>query len=647
MSRNAKTRALSLSHEIWLAVFEVCLLRYEDASPKPIKQVLTCLVRVLKQQNGTEDAALSRRGAVDLMLPSIVLSDPRSRIRASLLALEQLVRDNVLLPSQLAPLLYDWFAAHHARWIPTLRPHCDALSIETAHYTSTTPRRYDECDEQRKLESTIIFTLSLLTHATNPGYAPSAASLLALLYKKAAAESRTTDGTSVPFSWVHPVRHILLQSMDSLEAVSNAILAPLLSADIDGFNAFVSHLPINAVLSGDMKLAGSIDELILLFSALHIGKSAGFVHEDCKYPLSPDSDAALTKCSDAYGKPVPALKGKDPLILDSKVLGQFLLHTEPIIRISTLSLIIAANYVTKPLSVAAMDTILRGLPSMQADADAQMRQKIMSLIRKLMVRLRGSANSLRSTVKSDLEHEKTFLQNYVDFLESELRAGISYQRHIAALQSLSIVLNTGIDPRVKGTANTKIEREGSPWRFQLDILRPRLFRLLVDLLLDPFEDVRGAALSLLSLFPRDSESRLLNDTQEQFDTVEKLVKAASRAESLASHTSRADHADTVARLYHAIFASASVGRSSSQFWYGTKAAVVDTLLGKLDRKLGQAGGIFSSSIKDAPLHGYVSALRYNDFEYPYKRRHTNCLSIGTLSRLLNSILCWPVTQRSR
>lgn len=326
--------------------------------------------------------------------------------------------------------------------------------------------------------------------------------------------------------------------------------------------------------------------------------------------------------------------------MNSEILGQFLLHKEPSIRIGTLSLLITAPSTTKPLSSPALWTILRGLPYMHAESDPQIRGELLSLTRKLIERLRGGM----SKTKQDAVHDRakggppadtsnlesypflqaksisdkrefdsrTFLETYLNFLEEELRPTASYQRHITALKALSLVLHSGVDPRISDTSSPKTEGDLAPWPCSLDVFRPSLFRLLVDLLLDPFEDVRATSLSLLNLFPRDF---LMTDSHPAADgssvISSRLIDALEKAERLASNTSRADHADTVARLYHVLFTLAKQCSLPPELsWYTSKAGVVNFILKKLEAKLSRPGGLFTSSMRDAPLHGYVSALRF-------------------------------------
>jgi hypothetical protein len=294
---------------------------------------------------------------------------------------------------------------------------------------------------------------------------------------------------------------------------------------------------------------------------------------------------------------------RESLILNSERLGQFLLHNESTIRLSTLSLLITATTATKPISGAALKSILAGLPSLYAESDAHLRQESLGLIKQFMWRLRGPI-----TQKDFLEKEgkdaKVFMEKFINFIEEELTPTASYQRHVSALTSVSILLNTGVDPNASHIS----QKEQVLWRYKIHVLRPSLFRVLVDLLLDPFDDIRGMALDIISLFPLQIPEI---PGSEAFNTRERLIAALSRAEALASKTSRADHADTVARLYHGIFSIAGNvnGPSTGDPWFITKVGVVDEILRRLEGKLFHEAGIFQTSLQDAPLHGHTSALK--------------------------------------
>lgn len=319
------------------------------------------------------------------------------------------------------------------------------------------------------------------------------------------------------------------------------------------------------------------------------------------------------------------------LALPSEVIGQFLFHREFSIRIAALSLLISAPATTKPLSSATIRAILRGLPSLHAESDSYSRGEIISLIRKLIIRLKGGilgnqdgssqvelstnreqqANSTRSYSET-----RACLKAYIGLLKADMRPTASYSRHIMALKTMNLFLQSGLDSRVNLTKRAKMEEDKVRWKFNIEIFEPSLLRLLVDLLLDPFEEVRATSLTILNLAPGDMLlGGLLQPGNQSSAMPLRLTDALTKAEHLASNTSRADHADTVARLYHIIFCAAAEAHSEGDSqWWETKKGVVDLLLKKLEDKVSNPGGLFTTSMRDAPLHGYVSALRCANFD---------------------------------
>lgn len=263
-----------------------------------MRQVLNSLIKRHKRYGDSYETELSRLGFIAAIMPSIMLGDPQSRLKPSLVAFQLLLRENAISTSHLMHYFYDWLVSHHERWRPIFESHCVALSIDTAQFVEPSIK-YDQCSEIVKQDVSMIFNLALLIRATNQAYATAAAGLMSLFSKKAFQDGDNTNDPARPTftisrSWVKPTRYIMLQSMDCLESMSRTLLHSLIAADIGAFHAFVSHLPVQAVLSGDMKHEGTVDEFRLLFSALLIAKKAGFVHEDRKLERGFRFDSAIS-----------------------------------------------------------------------------------------------------------------------------------------------------------------------------------------------------------------------------------------------------------------------------------------------------------------------------------------------------------------
>lgn len=627
ISRNAGTRQLALSRQTWLTVFDDYMNRFDDAKSKPMRQVLLSLVKIMRYQQ--EDASSIHAHVVDATIPHLVLQGTRSKVKASMMAIEVFVKKNAILPTDLISMIVKWLANNHKKWASLLQDDCQALSIDISLFANESLDHSTENDWAKDAASKI-FVLGLVSWGKYMDAASPAGSTLATFFDSVRSSSCSEDDAQkLSSTWAAPVRYVMLQNMDSLETMSNQILHPLFKVDPHGFNCFINTLPLKNILDSGTTDA-PLEELIVLFAALQIGKKIGLVHEDCTF------DHCITQNS---GRPAYSVADYDPkakskrvgtdesVVVKSDVIGEFLLHRESSIRGTALSLLVIAASTTKPITSAAVRAILRGLPYMHAESEAYSRGEILHLTRKLIIRLKGgvvedqiplakNANMengpQKGSVRSDGE-TRAFLNAYLDFLIADLRPGASYPRHITALKALVLILGSGLDSRVDPAIISKIPGQNNRWMFDMKIFKPSLLRSLVDLLLDAYDDVRDTSLWIMKMFPREIlMGGFSQNPGEPFGQVPQLTDALARAEQLASNTSRADHAATVACLYDLLFFAATVNRSDKpeSQWWETKAGVVDRLLTKLEQKLLIQGGLFNSTMRDAPLHGFLSALRY-------------------------------------
>ncbi|GMG25342.1 unnamed protein product [Aspergillus oryzae] len=626
-SKYEGTRKLAFANETWTAVFDIYMARYKDSNPKGMRQILECLVNLFNKNPQGTDKDVIRSNITETTIPSIILGEPRSRLKASFVSLETLLRKSAISPIEFISMVERWLLENRERWISLLQEDCKALSIDITRLLGSAPS-----SESKQIVAEILL-FRLLTQAKTAELAASSGDLMAAFFLKVKSSGMSDPSTqeisqNLSSIWVAPVRHLALQKLGNLELMSNYTLQPLFKLDPVGFRAFLDGLHLKNLLAGDMSEA-PLPELTLLFASLQMAKKVGLVHEDSKWRRCYELVGVnLTMLLDYIPKAGSSTNdAQNALVLKSEMIGQFLFHREHSIRIAALSLLITAPATTKPVSSATIRAILKGLPSMHSEsADPYARGEILSLIRKLIPRLKGGilseheslaeanvSNSKRHPPKfarDDSETQKC-LKEYLDLLKDDLRPTASYPRHIMALKTLIHLLESGLDARYAGHIAAKQVGNVTKWRLNMDIFEPSLLRLLVDLLLDPYEEVRATSLTLLNLFPQDVLlSGYLRSRSNGKHEKPQLVDALNRAEQLASNTSRADHADTVARLYHIFFTAADDSSSKvAGSWWETKQGVVDTLLKKLEEKLSLAGGLFNSSMRDAPLHGYVSALR--------------------------------------
>ncbi len=196
-------------------------------------------------------------------------------------------------------------------------------------------------------------------------------------------------------------------------------------------------------------------------------------------------------------------------------------------------------------------------------------------------------------LRDTLDRHQRFAFWYMDFLKNELVPTASYQRHITALKAMSIVTKSTLPQEAKYSRyqDCRVTFFDFSW-----------LRSVLDLILDPFDDVREASASLIMLLahenPGKTETRI-----EGLDrpVVEELREFCRRAEELARKTARADHSDGVARSYEIMWRWTTNEREQLR--------IVETILSDLERKIAAAKNDLGSAVLQAPVHGSFASLR--------------------------------------
>lgn len=169
-----------------------------------------------------------------------------------------------------------------------------------------------------------------------------------------------------------------------------------------------------------------------------------------------------------------------------------------------------------------------------------------------------------------------FTSTYYYFLRAELNSGISYPRHILALQSLQCLLDSRLEIHT----------------FSSDC---ELMKSLCNLCLDPFEDVRQASAAILHV--------LASETAETLSLVVNLGLLQG-VESLVVQTCRSDHADGMGRLW----ALRSRLDCILQFEQNSSETTLSRCITQLEAQLSIVGGLQPGSTY--PLHGHLLGLNF-------------------------------------
>ncbi len=309
------------------------------------------------------------------------------------------------------------------------------------------------------------------------------------------------------------------------------------------------------------------------------------------------------------------------VLLQGALLDGLLAHPSVSVRSSAFSLLVSSQATTKPFSETAFSLLKKHLAAFHADYDAKVRNEVLGHTKSLIKRAKNiitvaqrslSTHQLvadgtrppakkkfgpeivlkdASEARQVLDRHEAFLGWYMDFLKNELLPTASYQRHITAIRAALLLLRVGkhagaTDDIIDGDIAQLISSD-STW-----------IRLLLDLLLDPFDDVRDSSATLLSLLPATSAA----DAGTSPDLLKVLKEFCTRASTLADRTGRADHGDGAARS-QALFCT----------WLGNQdlqIALLSEILERVESKITKAEEDLGHAAIENPVHADFAAIRY-------------------------------------
>ncbi|KAK0623332.1 putative death-receptor fusion protein-domain-containing protein [Immersiella caudata] len=399
--------------------------------------------------------------------------------------------------------------------------------------------------------------------------------------------------------WLSWIQDGLALGPGILDDVRNYVLVPIFKTDkassLALLQIFNRSEPIN---TSDYEASDQVSMLQL--ATLELGKRFGLVEE----PVSSEN-----------------LQDSNIIALQESALDSFLSHPSVSVRSSAFSLLVSSQATTKPYSQTAFSLLRRHLAPFHTDYDARFRNEVLGLSKNLVRRVKNvitvAQRSLAFSAEANtfpnqpapkkkfgpeaqlkdgaeaadvLSHHEEFLSWYLNFLKGELLPTASYQRHVTALKATILTVKLGKHAGAGDKLDEDIARvvaSDSSW-----------IRLLLDLILDPFDDVRDGACTLLALIPQ----HLLGAQEEGIDLLETLRQFCASAQALANKTGRADHGDGAAR-----------SKGLLCRWLETKELrlrVVSGALGELEGKIESAEQDLGRAVVERPVHGNFAAISY-------------------------------------
>ena len=554
----------------WLSSVDILLDRRDGAKSKPLRQLLLCLTGVL--------STFRHEDRVELV-------DTVTRI-----IFEILLGRSDHVRAKPALNLLGHFITKEVLTIANLCKYADV-----ARQNATTHME----DPSRQIDSSfpLRWNLELLLGWIPYQDTSIAASQAILILIDKISESRPPGPSEDDPMWVLPLLNALRASVDDLNDFRSHLLPGLFKAHKHDYASLLTLLGLEHYLNlapiQPEVFTYSEQNAMILFTCLEVGKETGLVIETTETSI---------RLHDGI------------LHIPEIMLVRILESAEDTIRLAGLALLISSTSVTRPFSPFVLHRLLRSLPNLLMETDVYVRGEVLVHFSRLIDRIKAASGPLdRNMSKTPgsetsvltmeiLSAHRQFMQSVIILAKAQLHPTAAYQRHIAGLRTLIILAKSGLDRRLPFDQLSKQAqaKEAAKWPFEERIFDTHLTRLLQDLLMDPFEDVRGFASTLLIM-------------QASIPGLSIEIAHASfvkRAEALMLASGRADHADGVSRAYAIIFQADSHLKNNSEPVKGGKVAMVDSLLTRVEQRILLARDNMSLAVRQYPLHGALASLRY-------------------------------------
>ncbi|KAI9768015.1 MAG: hypothetical protein M1840_005327 [Geoglossum simile] len=651
-------QSLSRPDYLWTDIFNIYLERSDKAKVKPLRQVLVTLTSIIA---GDLDLYRARRvlnAAVIRIIAIIFKQEAYSRVKPAIQALDYFITKQVISLQDLLSFVKTWQCNNNAVAIS------GSGKFSPIYHTANEPANTEMSSSYAETASNdyvTVLALALLHWMPEPDIAPAAGNLFITLFstlkgQEAERLPHQVSDAAAP-GWYGPIHTSIEKTPSALENLKQHILPGLFKLSVTDFGHFLDRLHLKEILSGS-PVEDRDPQVMLLFTALQIGKEIGLVRG------SEGLEEGLLDRSIAQ---------TNALILPDHLVGDLLARPSATIRLAALSLLVASPLTTRPFTPGVLSLLEQNLAFFYVDTDAKFRTNVLSTAKRLVDRLRGSTSSMSREIErykkviahrgtpsearlpilgnpgkqdgavevarlsnSLLQRHVEFLNWYINFVITELQPTVSYQRHVTALKTLSILLQSGLDREVPAVKLSKLAQGEIKWPFHVKVLDARARRVLLDLLANPFDDVRSNAASILKMANPDSvyllhtradikspSKGLQVDSQQKIDIAHRnamlpdVFDFLNRLERTMHLSGRADHADGVARTYEIIFDMSTRSqkrpmrlRPMTRTQHGNpQLAIASQLVLFLEEALAAARKDLALAVSSNPVHGHLAGIR--------------------------------------
>ncbi|KAL8811725.1 MAG: hypothetical protein Q9200_001557, partial [Gallowayella weberi] len=624
-SDDTTIRALAYSQELWIDILEVFLKTSENRKPKPLKLLLIALERnlVKNPSQAVRDALVSY--VTSRTCHTIGLKyGTDDAVKPALQVLRHFMSKSIIRAQDIVLTISQNLEAN------------DNKEINVPEYRSA-PSQLDSLSTAQYIKYSHDFLCTVFHWVRYPDVAPSTGRLIACF---------STSLRIWSSSWILDSDNALVKKQSSGPIWWSALKSSI-ERQPELLELFAVHVFPEMIIQDRGGIADLVEGLSLknLTTGSGMGQNLAELH------------TSLLFLRAVKGR--PSLGSIDGPTIEDIATGM-LYHANPHIRSIAFSLVIQSSSLKEPFTETALANLLLAIPFYHAEVDPKARQDNVAMIKHLCLRLAGVLKHLDNPRpdtwskdsqwdrdrlipetadcprrdRAGYEQHRAFFAWYFDFLLLELSPTASYQRHIISLKIIEFLMTNEISVMQSCNNGSFFEgKRGEAYKTWCETLPSAL----LDLALDPFDDVRELAASILHLIPGSSWSKLKPKGNSEYSpsvswvTSERISLSGGsigltslrnpgleltlqRATKKMQSTARADHADGFGRLCELALSLRTVSGQEESCCKHDQL-VVGHLVSELEECIKTARLNFHAATKTASLHGLLIAARYSILRY--------------------------------
>ena len=431
------------SRTTWHRLLDLFLYRGHEPSVKPMKQVLTTLMKILlRSSERTQETALDTQSSLakEATVKCLVLLETNediSSIKPCMTVFQALLSKNLIDPEIVISLL------------PSIQVHNRlpngllAVSFE---------------------ESVSRFVWAVLRWVRHSNISLVGARLISSFFMSLHVFHKYDSGTATrqPL-WASPILKFAVEGDSMLEIAEMYILPNILRINATDTRNFISGLSLMDMQNGDIDLLSEMEIRFCLLVTKITNETELSAALDQIIHTKANSDDTTTATEDESRTMIEYTD----LSARERIASACLTHPSSTIRNAALSALVHNQATSSPFSPATIQTMKETLPLFYTESNNRARNECLSTIKRVCLRLHDSITKLQKTdpiysarersdapppdateialtVQDRLDDHVNFVQWLFSFCCGELQATASYQRHIMTLKVLQLVHEAGL-----------------------------------------------------------------------------------------------------------------------------------------------------------------------------------------------------------